>query len=103
MKKKKKKKNRVNINPEKAKKFINFPKPIRIFGNHCSKVCQCGSKEFFTLTCQSDSNIEWEYPDGTVLKGNPPKINGLVYFDNIISMTVCVNCNRLQNFSYPSK
>ncbi len=85
------------------KRYIDFPKPIRVFGNHQRRKCQCGSIEFFTLSCQPETKIELEYPDGTISKGAPPKIPGLVYFDSIISVTICVNCTRLQNFSYPGK
>lgn len=83
--------------------MTHVSKPIRVFSNNLIEKCKCGSNDFFTLTCEANKEIEVEHPNGVIELKKSLKIIGLVYFENVISVTICVNCNRLQHFSYPSK
>lgn len=73
---------------------------IRVFGHDNLGPCVCGKKDFLTITCHGGNKFLWQNPDGTDGSGNPPKINGIIYAGQIMSITVCVHCKVLQNFNF---
>lgn len=79
-------------------KKVSNTVPINVCTHKKLNKCVCGDKNFFSISCQTNDEFNWETSDGKEYKGTPPKIKGIIYLDNVLFITVCLSCSRLQNF-----